>query len=227
VSSLAVAVTTVLVAGCVATATPRLTASPSPSPSAAIETSTPAASIRPTPTRRPTVAPLSWGQILGEVLAIDSFVVFRDPAYDNTVLVVQEQGQRVGFVNLWTLSSDGLTVDVSTPGGLARVAADFVETVRVDRAAMDPAGTFTPMDPTEVAVGASRGFRSGFAFEDHLGNVERVVEYVVSVPGGIAIVMAHFPQGEVGLLGFDDDATLVRFLPVLDEVVAGLSWPYP
>lgn len=223
-ASAALAFTSGLVVGCAVALTPPPTATPRPSPSAA-DTSTPPASTRPARTSAPTVAPVSWGLILADTQTIGSFVVFVDPASDASALVVQERGQTVGFVNLWTASAYDWTVDVSTPRGLASVAAHFVATVRADRAGIDPPGTFTSMDPTEVAVGASRGFRFGFAFEDHVGNVERVVMYVASIPGGIGFVQAHFPEADVDLPGFDDDATLVRFLPVLDQIVAGLRWP--
>ena len=45
--------------------------------------------------------------------------------------------------------------------------------------------------------------------------LERVLQYVVRVPRGIAFIMASAPQHEVGRSEFTDDTTLMRFLPVL------------
>lgn len=156
---------------------------------------------------------------------VGAFAFFGSTEYDANVLVVQENGRTVGFVFVDPHSAADWGFDVSGPDGLLRIATDFVDTLRVDRTTSDPAGTFTPMPPTEVAVGSTRGFRYGFAWQDQVGNLERSVRFVAAVPGGFAVVAADAPPDEVGRLAFADDATLVRFLPVLDEIVANLRWP--
>jgi hypothetical protein len=222
------ALAAILAAGCGGTPSSAPSPSPAPPTSSPVATQAPLASVVPTPTGAPTVAPLEWGAILGDRFVFGIFTVTIDPEYNSNVLVVQRNGGTVGLVYVDTQSAADFTFDVTGSSGLARVATDFVETARVDRTTLDQAGTFTPMPVTDVAFGARRGFRSGFAWKDHLGVLERWVEYVAAAPGGIVMVSANaLPASTPGRGSFNDDATLVSFFPVLDQIVAALRWPTP
>lgn len=222
----ALATTIGLVMGCVGAASPGPSATPAPSPSGAVATATGAGIASPSLTSAPTGAALSWGAILGDQRAYGPFAVEVNVEYDANVLVTKENGGTVGLVYLDMEPAADFTFDVGDPSGLERVASDFAENLRVELMSTDPGGTYTLMPATEVAFGASRGFRSGLAWKDHFGILERWVQYFAAVPGGIEVVSASaLPASVPGRGTFNDDATLVRFLPVLDEVVAGLHWP--
>jgi hypothetical protein len=226
-SILGLALTIGLVAGCTGATSPAPGSSGPSAPAGSTASTAPAASTapsadparigQPAPMSSATAAPPSWGTILGDQRTFAGFTLSPDPAHDGNVLVVKESGETVGSVYLDLYPTASFTFDVSGFGGLSRVATAFVESLRLDRTTSDPAGTFTPMPATEVAFGASRGFRSGFAWKDHVGNLERWVQYVAAAPGSIVTVSASaVPALDVGRAGFRDDATLVRFLPVLD-----------
>ena len=218
-----------LVAGCSTTAgpaSPSTAASSSPAgPSAAPSSSSALASVTSRPTPAPTAVPLSWADILGEKRTFGAFTLSVDPAYAGG-LMVKENGTAVGSVYVDTYSAADWTFDITGPEGLARVATDFAETMHTDRTTRDPAGTYTPMPPTAVAVGSDHGIRYGFAWKDHLGNLERSVDYLASIPGGVVILSASDPAPpDVGRPAFKQDATLERFIPVLDQIVAELRLP--
>lgn len=173
------------------------------------------------PTAAPHESPLSWADVLGERRTFGSFTVLVDPAYVGA-LEVREGGSTVGRVYLDTYSSgDFPAFDVTTIVGLREIATDFVDSFRADRRTI-PESEYAPIGPTEVAVGSGRGLRYGFVWKDHVGNIERVVQYVAGIPGGILFVQTNSPSDEHGRPAFTDDATLVRFLPVLDQIVADL-----
>lgn len=174
------------------------------------------------PTAAPHESPLSWADVLGERRTFGSFTVLVDPAYVGA-LEVREGGTTVGRVYIDPHSAADLPgVDVTTIVGLQQFAANFVEVMRADRTTSDANGVYSPIGPTEVAVGSGRGLRYGFLWKDAVGNVERSVNYVAGIPGGILTVQTNFPTPDVGRRVFTDDATLVRFLPVLDQIVADL-----
>jgi hypothetical protein len=165
---------------------------------------------------------LPWSAVLGPTRAFGSFSVRIDPAYGGALLVV-EAGRDVGAVYLDTDAAALYTYDVTSPAGRRQLAMDGIDAIRVDRTSGDPVGTFTALGPTEVAVGSLVGLRYGFAWKSARGDLERSLWYEAGIPGGIVRVSAFSPTLDVGRRGFVDDATLVRFLPALDALVAGLK----